>query len=178
MMRDWAPAYAGATKVIAGATKVIAGATKRFAPAAFTSHPRRRVSNFFFILLIALFSTQAAAFSIQVPDFNKLERQLRIRPAQKAQFDAAVEATQRALMSVAIAGMQVKERLSAEIAKPMPDLNAIYRLHEEAIELAAPNFRDARREWERLYGVLDRSQLDAAKRFLQQELGTYFPGLT
>ena len=143
-----------------------------------TSHPRRRVSNFFLALLIALFCAQATAFSIQVPDFNKLERQLRIRPSQKAQFDAAVEATRRALMSVAIAGMQVKERLSAEIAKPMPDLSAIYRLHEEAIELAAPNFRDASREWERLYTMLDGSQLEAAKKFLQKELGTYFPGLT
>jgi hypothetical protein len=123
------------------------------------------------LLAALLLCTQAAAYSIQVPDFNKLERQLRLRPAQKAQFDAAVEASQRALMSVALAGLQVKERLSAEIAKPRPDLNILYRLHEEAIELAGPNFRDARDEWERLFHMLDRSQVDAAKRFLKEQLG-------
>jgi hypothetical protein len=120
---------------------------------------------------LLLFCTQATAYSIQVPDFNKLERQLRLRPAQKAQFDVAVEASQRALMSVALAGLQVKERLSAEIAKPLPDLNVLYRLHEEAVELAAPNFRDARNEWDRLFRTLDRSQVDAAKRFLKEQLG-------
>ena len=96
---------------------------------------------------------------------------LQLRPAQKAQFDVAVAASQRALMSVALAGLQVKERLSAEIAKPMPDLNVLYRLHEEAIELAGPNFRDARDEWERLFRTLDRAQVDAAKRFLKEQLG-------
>lgn len=120
---------------------------------------------------LLLFCTQAAAYSIQVPDFHKLERQLRLRPAQKAQFDVAVEASQRALMSVALAGLQVKERLSAEIAKPMPDLNVLYRLHEEALDLAVPNFRDARDEWDRLFRMLDRSQVEAAKRFLKEQLG-------
>jgi hypothetical protein len=123
------------------------------------------------LLAALLLCTQAAAYSIQVPDFNKLERQLRLRPAQKAQFDAAVEASQRALMSVALAGLQVKERLSAEIAKPRPDLNILYRLHEEALELAGPNFLDARDEWQRLFRMLDRSQVDAAKRFLKEQLG-------
>ena len=135
-----------------------------------------RVSRF--LLLFAaflLFSTGAAAYSIQVPDFGKLERQLRIRPSQKAQFDAAVQASQRALMSVALATLQVKERLSQEIAKPIPDLNALYRMHEEVLDLTAPNFREAQAEWERLYGMLDRAQVDAAKRFLRDQLGYLAP---
>ncbi len=135
------------------------------------SHPCRRVAHFVLAAFLLLFAASASAYSIQVPDFNKLERQLRLRPAQKAQFDVAVEASQRALMSVALAGLQVKERLSAEIAKPLPDLNVLYRLHEEAIELAAPNFLDARNEWNRLFRMLDRSQVDAAKRFLKEQLG-------
>jgi hypothetical protein len=97
-------------------------------------------------------------------------------PLQKAQFDVAVEASQRALMSVALAGMQVKERLATEMAKPYPDLNVLYRLHEDVMFLAVPNFRDAASEWERLYRMLDQRQLEAARRFLRENLGTYLPG--
>ena len=115
--------------------------------------------------------------SIPVPDFGRLERELRLKPIQKAQFDIAVEASQRALMSVALAGLQVKERLSREMSKSQPDLNILYRIHEDVMFLAAPNFRDAKDEWERLYRLLDRRQIDAAKRFLHEQLGAYFFGM-
>lgn len=128
------------------------------------------------VAALLFFAPAAAAFSIDVPDFNQLERQLRIRPAQKAQFDAAVAASQRALMSVALAGLQVKERLSRELAKPLPDLNALYRLHAEAADLAVPNLREARAEWERLFAMLDRRQVDALERFLSEQLHFLAPG--
>lgn len=134
------------------------------------SYPRRRVSSVFLFLAALLASTGALAYSINVPDFGLLERQLRIRPAQKAQFDAAVEASRRALMSVALAGLQVKERLAHELAKPLPDLNALYQLHAEAADLTLPNFREARAEWERLFAMLDRRQVEALKRFLAEQL--------
>lgn len=138
----------------------------------------RRASLFVLLLAaIALFAPPAAAYSIEVPDFGKLERQLRIRPAQKAQFDSAVQASQRALMSVAIAGLTVTETLNREFKKPFPDLNAIYRAHEEVLDLTLPNFREAGVEWERLYRMLDRSQIDMAKRFLRDHLGQYAPEL-
>ena len=125
---------------------------------------------------LAIFCAHASAYSIPVPDFGRLERELRLKPLQKAQFDVAVEASQRALMSVALAGMQVKERLATEMAKPYPDLNVLYRLHEDVMFLAVPNFRDAASEWERLYRMLDQRQLEAARRFLRENLGTYLPG--
>jgi hypothetical protein len=109
----------------------------------------------------------AHAFTVPVPDFDRLEIELRLRPAQKAQYQLAVGATKRALMSVAIAGLQVKERLSQEIAKPVPDLDALYRLHEEAVELAAPNFREAADEWSRLYAMMDERQVAIAKAYLR-----------
>lgn len=137
-----------------------------------SSFPRSRESGLLVLLAALLLScTSAFAFSVTVPDFGKLERQLKLVPAQKAQFDVAVAASQRALMSVALAGLQVKERLSQELARPLPDLNALYRMHEEVLELAAPNFREAHDEWERLYRMLDRSQVAAAKRFIQEQLG-------
>ena len=126
---------------------------------------------------LAMFCTSAAAYSIEVPDFNRLEADLRLKPLQKAQYDIAVAASKRALMSVALAGMQVKDRLSAELAKPYPDLNLLYRMHEEAYEMAAPNFREAAGEWERLYRLLDKRQVEAAKRFLRDNLGPYFSGM-
>lgn len=126
---------------------------------------------------LGAFCTPAHSYSVVVPDFNKLERELRLHPAQKAQFDLAVQASQRALMSVALAGLQVKERLAHEFSKPLPDLSALYQMHEEAYELAAPNFREARDEWERLYVMLDRSQVAAAKRFLKEQLGSLAPAL-
>ncbi len=126
---------------------------------------------------LALFCAHAAAHSVPVPDFGKLERELRLKPLQKAQFDIAVEASRRALMSAALAGMQVKERLSQEMAKPYPDLNVLYRIHEDVMFLAAPNFRDAAAEWERLYRMLDQRQVEGAKRFLQDTLGPYSFGM-
>jgi hypothetical protein len=128
------------------------------------------VAKLLLFVAALLCSTASLAYSIKVPDFSVLERQLRIKPSQKAQFDIAVAASQRALMSVALAGLQVKERLSRELDKPVPDLNVLYRLHEEAAELAIPNFREAHAEWERLFAMLDRRQVEAAKRFLREQL--------
>ena len=139
-------------------------------------YPVGRVARFLLLLAALLFSSSSAlAYSIPVPDFSLLERELRIKPSQKAQFDIAVAASQRALMSVALAGLQVKERLSRELDKPLPDLNALYRLHEEAADLTLPNFREARDEWERLFATLDRRQVEAAKRFLREQLSQLAP---
>jgi hypothetical protein len=138
----------------------------------------RRLAGWLGLLaLLAAFSTPASAYTIRIPEFPQLEIQLRLTPLQKAQFDIAVEASQRALMSAAIAGLQVKERLTNELNKPIPDISALYRLHEEAIEMAAPSFREAGAEWERLFRMLDRRQIEAAKRFLRENLGPYSYGM-
>ena len=127
-------------------------------------------------LVLLCAPAQAQTYSIPVPDFGKLERELRLKPLQKAQFDIAVEASQRALMSVALVGLQVKERLTQELSKPNPDLNVLYRIHEDVMFLAAPNFREAADEWQRLFRMLDRAQVEAARRFLRDNLGNYLPG--
>ena len=124
-----------------------------------------------FAAFLLAFSASAAAFSIQVPDFDRLESQLKLRAAQKEQFDVAVSATQRALLAVAIAGLQAKERLTKEFSKPLPDLYAIYRVHEEAIAQTAPALRETRDEWEKLYATMDAEQVAAAKRFIREQLG-------
>jgi hypothetical protein len=110
------------------------------------------------LFLFALSSAARLAYTINVPDFGILEGQLRLRPAQKVQFDIAVAASQRALMSVAMSGLQAKERVAEELAKPLPDLNIIYRAHQDIVEMSAPLFRDAGSEWERLYRMLDHAR--------------------
>ena len=103
-------------------------------------------------------------------DFQKLERALRMNPAQKEQFDIAVGATQRALLAVAMAGMQIQERMRVEMDKPRPDLNLLYDIHEQVIEQNKPLFREAREEWMRLYALLDPDQVRVAKRYIEERL--------
>ena len=125
-------------------------------------------------IVLAAFSFGAVAGPLD-PEFDRLERALRMKPAQKEQFDIAVAATHRALLAVAMAGLQVKERISQELAKPRPDLNTLYDIHEQVIEQNKPLFREARNEWQKLYGLLDEEQVAIAKRYIEDKLNILVP---
>jgi hypothetical protein len=118
--------------------------------------------------LLALASV--AAHAGDLAGFDELGRSLRLDPAQQAQFDVAVAATQRALLSVAFVGLQLKDRLAEEIAKPKPDLGALARAQDEMVEQARPAFREARDEWTRFYALLDPSQVARARAFVERKL--------
>lgn len=111
-----------------------------------------------------------ASHAAMLPGFDDLEKSLRLDPAQKAQFDVAVAATQRALLSVALGGVELKTRIAAELAKPRPDLDALARAQDEMIEQSRPLFREARDEWQRLYAMLDPAQVRVAKAFVEDKL--------
>jgi len=119
------------------------------------------------ILLAVSFGASAAA----MPRFDKLEETLKIRPEQKEQFDAAVGATQRALLAVAVSAMKIKQRIDEELQKPWPNFGVFYDLHEEILEQNRPLFKEAGEEWKKLYALLDDEQVDIAKRFLRDNLG-------
>ena len=138
------------------------------------SHPRRRVPNFLAFFTLLFLSWSAAAGPLD-GDFDRLERALRLTPAQKEQFDVAVASTRRSLLAVAMAGLQVKERISRELAKPRPDLNALYDIHEQVIEENKPIFRETRNEWQKLYALLDDQQLATAKRYIEDKLNILVP---
>lgn len=123
-----------------------------------------------FLVALALCIAPVLAHAGMLPGIGELERSLRLDPHQKAQFDIAVGATQRALLSIAFAGLQVKASIAAELAKDRPDLGAIARAQEDAIEQARPLFRDARREWERLYATLDPRQVRMARAYVDEKL--------
>ena len=139
-----------------------------------SSYPRRRVSNFIAFLLLLVLSFAAAAGPLD-GDFDRLERALRLKPMQKEQFDVAVASTRRALLAVAMAGLQVKERISQELSKPRPDLNALYDIHEQVIEQNKPIFRETRNEWQKLYALLDDEQTAIAKRYIEDKLNILVP---
>jgi hypothetical protein len=105
-----------------------------------------------------------------LPGADELERSLKLGPAQKAQFDTAVAATQRALLSVAFGGLQLKARIAEQLASPHPDLVELARAQEEIIAQSRPLFGEARREWERLYAMLDPQQVRMARAYVEEKL--------
>jgi len=116
-----------------------------------------------FLALLAL-ALSLGASAAAMPRFDKLEETLKIRPEQKEQFDAAVGATQRAMVGLALSAMQLKERLSDELMKGRPDLGALVDAQDQLIKAA-------REEWRKLYGLLDDEQVQIAKDYLRNQLG-------
>lgn len=120
------------------------------------------------VLAALLVSTQAAARPLE--GLRELERQLQLRPEQKAQFDVAAAATQRALVSSALSGVEFKERVARELMRPRPDLAELFAAQEAMVEQNRPLFRTAREEWVRLYAMLDEEQVRIAKAYVERTL--------
>jgi len=121
-----------------------------------------------------LFAVSCGALAAASPRFDKLEEKLKIRPEQKEQFDAAVASTQRALVSVALIAMQIKQGLGEELQKPRPDLRAFFEAHRSFVEQSKPLFREMSEEWKKLYETLDDDQVEIARRFVQESLASLF----
>lgn len=122
------------------------------------------------ILATLLLAIAFAASALEMPDFGPLEQKLQLKPVQKAQFAVAVAATQRALLNVALTGMELKEKLTVEFSKPRPDLNAIYAANVAMVEQNRPLFNQARIEWQRLYALMDDNQVEIAKAYVDETL--------
>ena len=116
------------------------------------------------------------AFAAPAPDLpqllqlDRLEKSLRLKPEQQEQYDAAVAATKRLMLSITLSAMQAKERLVAELAKPRPDFRALESLHDEVMENTRTLRREAREEWTKLYAMLDEKQVAELRDFLQRRL--------
>ena len=126
-----------------------------------------RLRLFLSFLLLALSFGVAA----QMLNFDGLEQRLKIRPAQKEQFDVTVGSTKRALLMVGIVAVQLKDKLAAELSKPMPDFRAFARANEDLIDQTRPVFKEAGEEWKKLYALLDDEQVEIAKTFMRENLG-------
>jgi hypothetical protein len=130
----------------------------------------RFIARSFLASLLAFAALGASAAS---PNFDQLEQRLKIRPEQKEQYDLAVGATKRALLQVGLVAMQLKERLAAELMKPNPDFTALMRSHQEILEQARPQFKEAGEEWKKLYAQLDDEQVEIAKSFVRENFGRF-----
>jgi len=109
-----------------------------------------------------------------IPDFGQLEERLHIRPEQKEQYDRAVGATKLAMLAVGLAAIEMKNAFAAELAKDRPDFRALARKQNELIEQQRPLFQEAGREWQKLYRLMDPDQVQAARAYLNDNLGRLF----
>jgi hypothetical protein len=123
--------------------------------------------------LLLAFSLSAAAQSF--PDFDQLEGKLGIRPDQKRQYDVAVGATKRALLSAGLAAMQMKDDIKRELDKKDPDYMALVLRQSALLDQQKPLFVEASREWDRVFKQLDDRQLRIAKAWLHDNLDRYLP---
>jgi hypothetical protein len=105
------------------------------------------------------------------PDFGELEARLGLDPVQKAQFDAAVGATHRAMLASGLVALEIKSRLAHELAKDRPDLERLIADPDEILSQVRPQWREAHEEWARLYGMLDARQLAIARAYIERRLG-------
>ncbi len=121
-------------------------------------------------LLVLSWTVQA-----QMPDFGQLEQRLHIRPDQKEQYDLAVGATKRAMLAVGLAAIEMKNALAAELAKDRPDFHALMKRQNDLVDQQRPLFEEAGREWQKLYKLMDPDQVVAAKAYLHDNLGRFFP---
>ena len=126
-------------------------------------------------LALLLVGLSLGALAQSMPNFDELEKRLHIRPDQKDQYDLAVGATKRALLSVGLAAMQMKDALVQELAKPRPDFRELARRQNQLIDDQRPLFREAGEQWRRLYKILDPGQVDTVRDFLRENLGRLAP---
>jgi hypothetical protein len=127
--------------------------------------------------LLASWSAAAAGMATQMPDFKQLERELHLKPSQKAQFDVATVALKRSLLASAGTLMELKTQLAEELMKSNPDWAALLDRQRAAYEINAPIYRETLEEWSRLYALLEDDQVVIAKRFLRDALEGAAAGL-
>ena len=128
----------------------------------------RSAVRFFFAIFLAVAALGASA---AMPNFDQLEKSLKIRPEQKEQFNLATGATKRALLMVGLTAMQVKDRLTAELLKSNPDFITFLSDQQEILEQSKPQLKEAGEEWRKLYALLDDEQVEIAKAFVRDNFG-------
>ena len=125
------------------------------------------------LMLTLAWSVSAAPSGGDLSQFlqlDRLEQSLRLKPGQQEQYDAAVGATKRLVLALSLAGIQAKERLAAELAKPNPDFRSLERLGDDLMLETRTLRREALQEWQKLYAMLDDAQVAELREFLQRRV--------
>jgi hypothetical protein len=129
----------------------------------------RRLRVIAFGLVAACCATVAMAYERE-RSFDRLEQSLRLNPIQQQQFDIAVKATQRALLSIGLGALQMKTALGRELLKDRPDPRALELAQDELVEMSRPHVRAAKDEWLRFYSLLDDEQVGIARALVEEKL--------
>jgi hypothetical protein len=116
---------------------------------------------------LALFLSLGALAS-PFPRLDQFGHTLDLSPAQQAQFDTAVTATQRVVLAIAANAVQMKVQIGVEFAKARPDLERLARLKDANEEAVDPLRHAARDQWLRLYAMLSDEQVAKVKAHLQE----------
>ena len=127
------------------------------------------------LLVLASFACAAKTIEIpvpdlQMPDFKRLEQELRLKPHQKAQYDVAVASLKRTLLASASIFMEMKQQLADELMKPRPDFARLMSSQKAGLEMMSPLLAETMDEWGKLYALMEDDQVVIAKRFLQESL--------
>ena len=138
--------------------------------------PMRLLRCFFAFVLLAMPSLVLAQ-AVQMPDFQRLERQLRLKPHQKAQYDIAVVSLKRSLIASAAAFAELRLQLTDELMKSQPDFLTLLNRQRAAYEINAPIYRETLDEWGKLYALMEDDQVAIAKRFLRDALDDAMSGV-
>jgi hypothetical protein len=123
------------------------------------------------LLALVLLPLAAAAQSVPGNEFGDLEARLRLDPVQKAQFDAAVGATRRAMLASGLVALEMKSRLAQELARDRPDLDRLLADPDALVAQVRPQWREAHEEWARFYDLLDARQVAIARDYIERRLG-------
>ena len=118
-------------------------------------------------LVMALLALPAAAHD---RDFDRLEQRLRLNPIQQEQFEIAVRATKRALLTIGLGALQMKTAFARELLKDRPDPRALELAQDELVEMSRPLIRNARDEWLRLYAMMDDDQVAIARAMIEERM--------
>ena len=99
-----------------------------------------------------------------------LKSQLNLNTSQQAMWDNAVALGKAARDSARATRQKVRDTLTAELAKPEPDLAAVANAADAARDAAAASRRQVRDAWLALYGTFTPDQKAVVKNSIQQHL--------
>src|SRR6478609_6735745 len=126
--------------------------------------PRRAfLAACLWLLSLGAFAATIELPDVKMPDFKRLERELRLKPSQKVQYDVAVASLKRTLLASATIFMEMKEQLAAEVTRSNPDFARLWSSQRAAFDMMSPLLAETLDEWQKLYALLEDDQVVIAK---------------
>ena len=131
---------------------------------------RAFLAAWLWLVSLGAFAATIELPDVKMPDFKRLERELRLKPSQKVKYDVAVASLKRTLLASATIFMEMKEQLATEVTKSNPDFARLWSSQRAAFDMMSPLLAETLDEWQKLYALLEDDQVVIAKRFLQDAL--------